>query len=166
MVNLVKIPLTSFYLIWRKFIEVDNKLVRTSISRLEKHAQGWVKVNVADACYLKKRNAAIGGLIRDYDDNFLLGFAQNLGFSYPLNAELWNALSDLSLAYKSGFKQATLEFDCKETSNPSKNLSSNCQLKNRIGMMLIFLLTSKYQIYFRGLQHYCRLACPYSCGLC
>ncbi|KAL4366318.1 hypothetical protein GQ457_05G014250 [Hibiscus cannabinus] len=41
--------------------------------------EGWVKANTDGAVELSTRMAAIGGEVRDHNDNWLFGFSRDIG---------------------------------------------------------------------------------------
>ncbi|KAF7838891.1 ribonuclease H [Senna tora] len=75
---------------------------------------GWVKVNVDGACSSKGRDhghAACGGVVRDENGNYMVGFLKNLGSCSPIQAELWGVHSGLSTAWLHGFRRVIIEVD-------------------------------------------------------
>ncbi|KAF7844979.1 putative ribonuclease H protein At1g65750 family [Senna tora] len=77
----------------------------------EKPSNGWVKFNV-DAAHRESLNlTACGGIARDSDGRFLIGFMRNLGDGSVLNAELWSIFCALEVAWHSGFKKVLVESD-------------------------------------------------------
>ncbi|KAF7803250.1 Ribonuclease H protein [Senna tora] len=71
----------------------------------EKRSSGWVKFNV-DAAWRESLNlSACGGIARDSDGRFIIGFMRSLGDASVLNAELWVIFCALEVAWRSGFKK-------------------------------------------------------------
>ncbi|KAF7813360.1 putative reverse transcriptase [Senna tora] len=72
----------------------------------------WVKVNVDGACSRSEVvRAACGGLVRDNNGNFLVGFTRNLGDCSATQAEIWGVLSGLMTAWHHGYRKVILEMD-------------------------------------------------------
>ncbi|KAF7842466.1 reverse transcriptase [Senna tora] len=78
----------------------------------EKPSNGWVKFNVNAARRENMNLTACGGVARDSDGRFLIGFMRKLGDGSMLNAELWGIVSALVVAWRSGFKKVLVELDC------------------------------------------------------
>ncbi|KAL9416422.1 hypothetical protein AB3S75_039586 [Citrus x aurantiifolia] len=58
-------------------------------------------------------HAGAGGLIRDFNGNWLMGFTVNLGMCSVLSAELWGLLHGLRVAWDHGFKRLQVGVDNK-----------------------------------------------------
>lgn len=56
-------------------------------------------------------NSSAGGVIRNHDGNFSLGFASNLGSRSVIKAELHAIRMGIQLARLKGFQKAVIEFD-------------------------------------------------------
>ncbi|KAF7822242.1 ribonuclease H [Senna tora] len=78
----------------------------------EKPNVGWVKFNVDAASRESLNLTACGGIARDSDGRFLIGFMRNLGDGSVLNAELWGISCALEVAWRSRFKKVLVESDC------------------------------------------------------
>ncbi|KAH9791204.1 putative ribonuclease H protein [Citrus sinensis] len=57
--------------------------------------------------------AGAGGLLRDYNGNWLMGFTVNLGMCSVLSAELWGLLHGLKVAWDYGFRHLQVGVDNK-----------------------------------------------------
>ncbi|KAF7820682.1 putative ribonuclease H protein At1g65750 family [Senna tora] len=72
----------------------------------------WVKVNIDGASSRDgERRAACGGIVRDQDGNFIVGFMRNLGSCTSIQAELWGVYSGLVTAQRYGFHRIIIETD-------------------------------------------------------
>ncbi|KAK8521809.1 hypothetical protein V6N12_066392 [Hibiscus sabdariffa] len=57
---------------------------------------------------------SIGGLARDNNGNWIIGFYQSLGTATALNTELWTIYTGLQLAKDKGLKHVLIQSDCME----------------------------------------------------
>ncbi|KAF7815689.1 transcription termination factor MTEF18, mitochondrial-like [Senna tora] len=78
----------------------------------EKPNAGWIKFNVNAARRETLNLTACGGIARDSDGRFLIGFMRNLGDGSVLNAELWGISCALEVTWRSRFKKVLVESDC------------------------------------------------------
>ncbi|KAF7823270.1 Ribonuclease H protein [Senna tora] len=78
----------------------------------KKPSSGWVKFNVDVAKRESLNLTACGGIARDSNGRFLIGFMRNLGDGLVLNAELWGIVCALEVAWRSKFKKVLVESDC------------------------------------------------------
>ncbi|KAF2289565.1 hypothetical protein GH714_037168 [Hevea brasiliensis] len=74
--------------------------------------EGWVKLNVDGSCLGNPGDASVGGLLRDFSSNWLLGFGFNIGETSVLAAELIGISFGLQLAWLNGFRRVIVESDC------------------------------------------------------
>ncbi|KAK0573128.1 hypothetical protein LWI29_003364 [Acer saccharum] len=58
----------------------------------------WVKLNVDGRLNPDLNSIAVGGIIRDNEKNWLMGFALNKGLGSIIEAELWGIFEGLKLA--------------------------------------------------------------------
>ncbi|KAF7801750.1 ribonuclease H [Senna tora] len=73
---------------------------------------GWVKVNVNGSSNIDDNmNGACGGVVRDHLENFIVGFARNLGNCSSNQAEVWGVLSGLEIVWRHGFRRVVVEMD-------------------------------------------------------
>ncbi|KAF7833065.1 Non-LTR retroelement reverse transcriptase [Senna tora] len=77
-----------------------------------KPTTGWVKFNVDGAKNEAFDMSACGGVARDDEGRFLIGFMRKIGTGSVLNAELWSILCALEVAWNAGFKKLVIETDC------------------------------------------------------
>ena len=59
---------------------------------------GIVKLNTDGSCFPQTLKAGAGGLFRNHNSEWLLGFIQDCGVYTSLEAELWGILSGLKIA--------------------------------------------------------------------
>ncbi|KAF7837882.1 ribonuclease H [Senna tora] len=91
----------------RSFPSRSGCLVRWSHPEEE-----WLKVNVDGACKSSTtERASCGGVIRDHEGRFLLGFAKNLGYCDVISAELWGIKLGLEVAWEMGARKIVIETD-------------------------------------------------------
>ncbi|KAK5836378.1 hypothetical protein PVK06_012165 [Gossypium arboreum] len=72
---------------------------------------GWVKLNTNGAVSLNSYSAAIGGVIRDADGNWLSGYLMVLGKDEMFKIEARSMLERLHLLWDKGYRQVELECD-------------------------------------------------------
>ncbi|KAK4476678.1 hypothetical protein RD792_015838 [Penstemon davidsonii] len=73
--------------------------------------KGWFKVNTDGSVLVEKKSAAAGGVIRDDEGVWILGFSRNLGDVTITVAELLAAREGLSLAWERRLPCIILELD-------------------------------------------------------
>ncbi|MBA0753391.1 hypothetical protein Gogos_022207 [Gossypium gossypioides] len=56
-------------------------------------------------------SASVGGVLRDQDGNWILGFNCYLGNCTPFDEELWGILDGLLILLNKGYKRATIQTD-------------------------------------------------------
>lgn len=83
------------------------------VHRWEKPSAGRVKVNV-DGAVKANRAAGGGGLVRDSQGQWVVGFCHNMGTSNPLRAELQAMASAVQLVIDHSFPRVVVESDCAE----------------------------------------------------
>lgn len=72
-------------------------------------ASNWIKVNVDRAVSKFKDWVVVGGVVRDSNGGWIIGFQKFVGRTLALNAELWAILHGL----QRGFDKLVIEIDCK-----------------------------------------------------
>ncbi|KAL4366257.1 hypothetical protein GQ457_05G004610 [Hibiscus cannabinus] len=72
---------------------------------------GWVTTNVDGDVWLSDSTAACGGLIRDENHNWIIGFTRSLGCCPVLFAELWGVHDALKHAWSLGHRRLVIETD-------------------------------------------------------
>ncbi|KAL4360986.1 hypothetical protein GQ457_04G014920 [Hibiscus cannabinus] len=75
---------------------------------------GWICLNVDGAVSPSTCMGSVGGLFRDTDGRWLLGFNKLLGVTSPLIAKLWAIYIGLKLAWDNGFEYVQVQSDCLE----------------------------------------------------
>lgn len=75
--------------------------------------QGWTKINTDRAAKCNPNFAGCGGLIRDWNGNFLGGFVKPLEVCTAIQAEIHGALNGFQIARELGIQRAVLEVDSK-----------------------------------------------------
>ncbi|KAA3476291.1 putative LRR receptor-like serine/threonine-protein kinase [Gossypium australe] len=56
-------------------------------------------------------NAAVGGMVRDWNGNWILGYTHYLGRCSPLEAELWGVLDGVLILLNKGYKKVKIQTD-------------------------------------------------------
>jgi len=74
---------------------------------------GWVKLSTDGASHGNPGLATAGGVIRGEEDEWLGGFALNIGICSAPMAELWGVYYGLVIAWERGFRRVELEVDSK-----------------------------------------------------
>lgn len=72
---------------------------------------GMVKLNTDGAMKSSSRLASAGGLFRNHQGNWVLGFISNIGHTSSFMAELWGVREGLRIAKIHGFDKIILEAD-------------------------------------------------------
>lgn len=72
---------------------------------------GWVKLNCDAAVTNLGANAAAGGVVRNADGNFLLGFAMDIGEATVTMAELKAILTSLNVLRGKGYSKIVINSD-------------------------------------------------------
>ncbi|KAF7835253.1 Ribonuclease H protein [Senna tora] len=77
--------------------------------------KGWYMLNVDASVSLDNRSiATCGGLIRDNEGLFCMGFNKYLGSCNALHAETWGILHGLEVAWNAGYRRIIVETDSKD----------------------------------------------------
>ncbi|GKV30887.1 hypothetical protein SLEP1_g39658 [Rubroshorea leprosula] len=74
---------------------------------------GWTKLNFDGSCKGKLRKASIGGVFRNHKAEFLLGYAESIGRTTSVIAELAALRRGLELVLENGWTDLWLEGDAK-----------------------------------------------------
>ncbi|KAF7834439.1 WEB family protein [Senna tora] len=69
------------------------------------------KVNVDGSCWENDMSISCGGIIRDAEKRWVMGFAKNLGKGNVLLAEMWGIRMGLQIARNNGLSNITIETD-------------------------------------------------------
>ncbi|GLT58567.1 hypothetical protein SLA2020_314490 [Shorea laevis] len=73
----------------------------------------WYKVNTDGSAVGNPGNAGCGGILRDYQGRWVVGFLRNIGHTTALAAELWAIKDGLSIAKSLQLQNVILETDCR-----------------------------------------------------
>lgn len=79
----------------------------------EKPEKGWTKLNYDGSCMCKTGKSSIGGIFRDHNAEFLLGYAESIGQSNSTVAELAALVRGLEIVQENGWTHIWLEGDSK-----------------------------------------------------
>uniref|UniRef100_A0A5B7ARR2 Putative Polynucleotidyl transferase n=1 Tax=Davidia involucrata TaxID=16924 RepID=A0A5B7ARR2_DAVIN len=79
----------------------------------EKPEIGWTKLNFDGSCKCKTGKASIGGVFRNHNAEFLLGYAESIGRATSTIAELAALRRGLELVLENGWNDVWLEGDSK-----------------------------------------------------
>ncbi|KAE8709897.1 hypothetical protein F3Y22_tig00110328pilonHSYRG00789 [Hibiscus syriacus] len=78
---------------------------------------GWICLNVDGAVSSTTKHGAIGGVFRDNEGSWILGFNKALGILQPLHAELWAIYVGIQIAWDHGFEFLVIQSDSMEAVN-------------------------------------------------
>uniref|UniRef100_A0A2N9IB19 Uncharacterized protein n=1 Tax=Fagus sylvatica TaxID=28930 RepID=A0A2N9IB19_FAGSY len=81
--------------------------------RWEKPSPGWVKLNTDGSSLVNLGIAGSGGLIRNSDGDWIMGFVRNIGTTGSVAAELWALRDGLSLCVQLRLLAVEIELDAK-----------------------------------------------------
>ncbi|CAI9755139.1 unnamed protein product [Fraxinus pennsylvanica] len=79
----------------------------------EKPDIGWTKLNYDGSCKCKTGKSSIGGIFRNHNAEFLLGYAESIGNSNSMIAEFAALRRGLELVLENGWNDILLEGDSK-----------------------------------------------------
>nr|GMD09005.1 putative ribonuclease H protein [Ipomoea batatas] len=79
----------------------------------ERPEVGWTKLNFDGSCKCKTGKSSIGGVFRNHEAEFLLGYAESIGKSNSTVAELAALRRGLELVAENGWTRLWLEGDSK-----------------------------------------------------
>jgi ribonuclease HI len=101
----------------------------------------WLKCNIDGASNGNPGIAACGGIFRNYDADFIYGFAEPLGITSSFVAELSGALRAIEIALHRNWTHLWIESDSSSVvaafKNPDKQVAYN--LRNRWKNALVML---------------------------
>ncbi|GER53007.1 polynucleotidyl transferase [Striga asiatica] len=75
--------------------------------------KGWTKLNYDGSCKCETGKSSIGGIFRDHNASFLLGYAESIGQSSSTLAELAALVRGLEIVLENGWSNVWLEGDYK-----------------------------------------------------
>ncbi|KAK8975615.1 hypothetical protein V6N11_004994 [Hibiscus sabdariffa] len=96
-------------------------------ARWLKPPRGWCKPNDVGAVARGSGMTACGGVVRDEEGNWLIGFSRKLGVCLILEAELWGLYEGLLAAWSINIRYLIIESD---------NLEAVKLLNNRNGLSI------------------------------
>ncbi|KAK8505304.1 hypothetical protein V6N12_067273 [Hibiscus sabdariffa] len=88
--------------------------VHTKSLQWSRSAPGWIKGNVDASVHTANGLAAIGGVMRDANGNWIVGFTRPVGRCSVLLAELWALHDMLARTWSFDFRRVVIETDCLE----------------------------------------------------
>ncbi|GER53008.1 polynucleotidyl transferase [Striga asiatica] len=97
-------PLRIFFRHWHK------EAVNVTWARPD---HGWTKLNYDGSCKCKTGESSIGGIFRDHNTCFLLGYAESIGQSNNSLAELTALMRGLEIVLENGWSDVWLVGDSK-----------------------------------------------------
>lgn len=92
--------------------KIASQLIAKQI-RWEKPGRGWVKLNTDGSSLGNPGLAGGGGLIRDEEGAWVVGFARNIGISSSFIAELWALRDRLMICVHRNFNAVEVEVDAR-----------------------------------------------------
>ncbi|KAE8694589.1 hypothetical protein F3Y22_tig00110777pilonHSYRG00051 [Hibiscus syriacus] len=96
-------------IIWtRYYVESKSQstLSATSVHVLEHWKApnpGWISLNVDGAVSIHTGSGVVGGVFRDHEGAWVLGFNKTIGITQPLQAELWAIFIGIQIVWDHGF---------------------------------------------------------------
>ncbi|KAK4733224.1 hypothetical protein R3W88_007485 [Solanum pinnatisectum] len=99
-----------FQLLLRNWHKESSNLIPVS---WQKPKIGWTKLNFDGSCKCKTGKSSIGGIFRNHEAEFLLGYAESIGKSNSTIAELAALTRGLELILENGWEEVWLEGDSK-----------------------------------------------------
>lgn len=97
----------------RMFIRNRHKGGTSRRVTWEKPEIGWTKLNFDGSCKSKTGRSSIGGIFRNHEAEFLLGYAESIGESNSTNAELAALRRGMELVLENGWTDIWVEGDSK-----------------------------------------------------
>ncbi|XP_028785542.1 uncharacterized protein LOC114741444 [Neltuma alba] len=91
--------------------EVRGCRVDANENRWSVPERGWVKVNSDGSSRGDPGPAGCGGVLRDHEGEWIVGFGKGLGWCTAYEAECWGAFLGLQLALEKGYQRIHLEVD-------------------------------------------------------
>ncbi|KAL3627625.1 hypothetical protein CASFOL_028988 [Castilleja foliolosa] len=101
-------PVRVFYRNWHK------KAINVTWEKPEK---GWTKLNYDGSCKYETGKSSIGGIFRDHNADFMLGYAESIGQSNSTIAELAALVRGLEIVLENGWRDVWFEGDYKSLAN-------------------------------------------------
>ncbi|GLT97931.1 hypothetical protein SLE2022_154720 [Rubroshorea leprosula] len=106
--------------------------------------EGWFKLNTDGSSNFTQTCSGAGGIIRNHEGTWVMGFAQNLGYGTNNDAELWGIKISLELAAKLKIKLLEVETDSTFVVNTLADCSVKC-LNHRTLIASCRLLTQQFE---------------------
>ncbi|KAK8548005.1 hypothetical protein V6N12_060932 [Hibiscus sabdariffa] len=97
--------------------------------------RGWIKANVDASVHSGDGHAAIGGVLRDENGCWILGFRRSIGCCSVYVAELWAVQDMLARAWSLDIRRLVLETNCMEVVQ-----LLNCSSTSTVGNTLVRLI--------------------------
>ncbi|KAK8556925.1 hypothetical protein V6N12_003314 [Hibiscus sabdariffa] len=104
----------------------------------QRPSTGWVCLSTDGAVSIATGMGSVGGIFRSDDGSWILGFNKTIGILRPLQAELWEILLGLQLAWENGFERLLIQSDNREAIkrlNASTASSDPCSLVRSIAAL-------------------------------
>ncbi|KAH1072108.1 hypothetical protein J1N35_024436 [Gossypium stocksii] len=129
-------------LCWAKqYVSVSNSqnIKTTSLDFVPLPSDGWGYLNMDGSVRNADRLATAGGLLRDHNGTWIVGFTRYLGNCKVVNSELWGILNGLQIVLDCGFQKVFIRTDNLEVVNlihKGVRVGSNSALVTRIILLL------------------------------
>ncbi|KAA3460139.1 reverse transcriptase [Gossypium australe] len=85
--------------------------VETPLRNQQQSTDKWVFLSSDGAVARISGNAAAGGVVPDWNGNWILGYTHYLGSCSPLEAELWGLLDGVHISLNKGYKKVRIQTD-------------------------------------------------------
>ncbi|KAK7291983.1 hypothetical protein RIF29_07579 [Crotalaria pallida] len=85
--------------------------ISTQFIHWRKPPEGWFKMNTDGTSRGNPGLAGCGGLIRDGEGRWIIGYARRIGVTTAYKAELWGILTGMQVAWNDGIRNIIIESD-------------------------------------------------------
>ncbi|KAF7820561.1 ribonuclease H [Senna tora] len=121
--------------------------VRTaSVPGWKKPNQEWIKVNTDGAVCITTKIAGCGGICRDENGRWKLGFIANIGIATVNGAELWGIYNGLKTAWEYGWKKIIIECDSKKAVKDAMSRSNSNRIEHPVLCQIRDLLAKDWEV--------------------
>ncbi|KAL4298891.1 hypothetical protein AHAS_Ahas17G0046200 [Arachis hypogaea] len=136
--NLIQDYVNTIQKAFEKYLVGTNTHRRMTISiKWQPPQSNWIKINTDGAVKDNPRRAGCGGILRNSEGRWIMGFSRNLGVCSAHLAELWGVYTGLEIAWTMGFRRIWLDCDSSAVVNSVKNPS----LKRNSGSVLYYRIS-------------------------
>ncbi|XVF81675.1 hypothetical protein PTKIN_Ptkin15bG0174300 [Pterospermum kingtungense] len=155
-VQWIKSQASEFNAAFQKRMDrVDENVMMTRFLSWPHPPVDWVALNT-DGCSKSSLGVAgCGGLLRDFQGNWLKGFTLNIGFCSAIEAELWGVLQGLRLAWSMGIRRVKLGIDSKLVVGWLNGVHGNCVRFQNLLSVIHDLLVRNWEVQVSHIYREC-----------